>query len=42
VKAAGDDGKDGAIIAATAVGGTALMSNIAMIAWTLIKKKRLF
>ena len=42
VKAAGDDGKDGAIIAATAVGGTALISNIALIAWTLIKKKRLF
>ena len=42
VKAAGDDGKDGAIIAATAVGGTALISNIALIAWALIKKKRLF
>ena len=42
VKAAGDDGKDGAIIVATAVGGTALISNIALIAWTLIKKKRLF
>ena len=42
VKAAGDDGKDGAIIAAIAVGGTALISNIALIAWTLIKKKRLF
>jgi len=42
VKAAGDDGKDGAIIIATAVGGTALISNIALIAWTLIKKKRLF
>jgi len=42
VKATGDDGKDGAIIAATAVGGTALISNIALIAWTLIKKKRLF
>ena len=38
----GTDGKDGAIIAATAVGGTALISNITMIAWTLIKKKRLF
>lgn len=42
VKAAGDDGKDGAIIAAIAVGGTALISNIALIAWTLIKKKGLF
>ena len=42
VKAAGDDGKDGAIIVATAVGGTALISNIALIAWTLIKKKILF
>ncbi len=42
VKAAGDDGKDSAIIVATAVGGTALISNIALIAWTLIKKKRLF
>ena len=42
VKAAGDDGKDGAIIIATAVGGTALISNIALIAWALIKKKRLF
>ena len=42
VKAAGDDGKDGAVIAATAVGGTALVSNIALLAWTLIKKKRLF
>ena len=42
VKAAGDDGKDGAITVATAVGGTALTSNIALIAWTLIKKKRLF
>ena len=42
VKAAGDDGKDGAIIAVTSVGGTALISNIALIAWTLIKKKRLF
>ena len=42
VKAAGDDGKDGAIIVATAVGGTALISNIVLIAWTLIKKKRLF
>lgn len=42
VKAAGDDGKDGAVIVATAVGGTALISNIALIAWTLIKKKRLF
>ena len=42
VKAAGDDGKDGAIIVATAVGGTALISNIALIAWALIKKKRLF
>ena len=42
VKAAGDDGKDGAIIVATAVGGTALIINIALIAWTLIKKKRLF
>ena len=42
VKAAGDDGKDGAIVVATAVGGTALISNIALIAWTLIKKKRLF
>ena len=42
VKAAGDDGKDGAITVATAVGGTALISNIALIAWTLIKKKRLF
>ena len=42
VKAAGDDGKDGAIIVSTAVGGTALISNIALIAWTLIKKKRLF
>ena len=35
-------GKDGETIVATAVGGTALMSNIALIAWTLIKKKRLF
>ncbi len=42
VKAAGDDGKDGAIIAAIVVGGTALISNIALIAWTLIKKKGLF
>ena len=42
VKAAGDDGKDGAIIVAIAVGGTALISNIALIAWALIKKKRLF
>ena len=42
VKAAGNDGKDGAIIVATAVGGTALISNIALIAWALIKKKRLF
>ena len=42
VKAAGDDGKDGAITVATAVGGTALTSNIALIAWALIKKKRLF
>ena len=42
VKAAGDDGKDGAIIVATAVGGSALISNIALIAWILIKKKRLF
>ncbi|MBE6608493.1 MAG: hypothetical protein E7633_08045, partial [Ruminococcaceae bacterium] len=42
VKAAGDDGKDGAITVATAVGGTALISNIALIAWILIKKKRLF
>ena len=42
VKAAGDDGKDGAVIAATAVGGTALISNIALIAWVLIKKKILF
>ena len=40
VKAAGDDGKDGAIIVATAVGGTALISNIVLIAWALIKKKR--
>ena len=29
-------------ITATAVGGTALISNIALIAWALIKKKRLF
>ena len=42
VKAAGDDGKDGAITVATAVGGTALISNIALVAWTLIKKKILF
>jgi hypothetical protein len=42
VKAAGADGKDGAIIVATAVGGTALISNIVLIAWALIKKKRLF
>ena len=31
-----------AIVAATAVGGTALISNIALIAWALIKKKRFF
>ena len=29
-------------ITATAVGGTSLISNIALIAWALIKKKRLF
>ena len=31
-----------AIVVATAVGGTALISNIALIAWELIKKKRFF
>ena len=38
----GKDGNGGAIIIATAVGFTALISNIALIAWVLIKKKRLF
>ena len=42
VKAAGDDGKDGAIVAATAIGSTALISNIILIALALVKKKKLF
>ena len=42
VKAAGFDGKDGAVVVATAVGGTALVSNIAYIVWDLLKKKKLF
>ena len=42
VKAAGDDGKDGTIIIATAVGGTALLSNIALIVWEIIKKKKYY
>ena len=38
----GKDGADGLTVAATVIGSTALASNIALIAYTLIKKKRLF
>ncbi len=38
----GEDGADGLIVAATVIGSTALASNIALIAYALIKKTRLF
>jgi len=38
----GDAGADGLTVAATVIGSTALVGNIALIAYILIKKKRLF
>ena len=38
----GADGKDGLVIASTAIGSTALAINIILIAYALIKKKKLF
>ena len=35
----GSDGKDGAVIIATAVGSTALASNILLVIWLVVKKK---
>ncbi len=40
--AGGKDGVDGLTIAATAIGSTALVSNLALIAYALLNKKRLF
>lgn len=40
--AAGADGKDGLSVAATVIGSTAFVSNIALIVYAIIKKKKLF